>query len=55
MTMGVKDDKDDLSDLTKAQMDSLKTWEAQFTGEHRPLYDGFTSRRLWRDILYILI
>ncbi|KAK2172089.1 hypothetical protein NP493_994g02027 [Ridgeia piscesae] len=37
MTMGVKDDKDDLSDLTKAQMDSLKTWEAQFTGDHRRL------------------
>ncbi|KAI0211412.1 hypothetical protein LSAT2_003766 [Lamellibrachia satsuma] len=34
MTMGVKDEMDDLSDLTKAQLDSLKNWEGQFTEKY---------------------
>ena len=32
MAMTVKDDMDDLSDLTQAQLDSLTNWETQFTG-----------------------
>ena len=32
MAMTVKDELDDLSDLTQAQLDSLTNWETQFTG-----------------------
>ena len=45
MTMGVKDEMDDLSDLTKAQLDSLKNWEGQFTGEHVLCWNTFTFAR----------
>jgi hypothetical protein len=34
MAMKVKDGKDDLSDLTPTQQQSLKSWEATFAGGH---------------------
>ena len=29
----IKDDDDDLSDLTSAEMDSIREWETQFSGK----------------------